>query len=124
MIRIYGRRNILSFLLKPLCIAILIFAHFGLVWLKSNVISLEYDISNLEKIKEECLKERKILFAEKANLQSFETINSSVSGDYGFVFPNRIKVIHVKRQKGPLPYKVSLERKNVVTMIEGASGSE
>jgi cell division protein FtsB len=113
MIQIERRRNRLSFLLKPLCIALLLFALFGLVWLKSNVISLEYNISSLEKKKEECLKERKILFAEKANLQSFETINSSLSGDYVFVFPNRIKVIHVKRQKGPLPYKVSLEKKQV-----------
>ncbi|MGQ9569371.1 MAG: hypothetical protein ACUVUQ_00735 [Thermodesulfovibrionales bacterium] len=113
MKHINKKRNIFFFLLKPLCIAILLFAHFGLVWLKSNVISLEYDISSLEKKKEECLKERKILFAEKANLQSFEVINSSMSEDYGFVFPDRVKVIHVKRQRGPSPYRVSMEGKNI-----------
>jgi hypothetical protein len=34
-----------------------------------------------------------------------------MNGNYGFVFPDRIKVIHVKTQKGPLPYKVSLKRR-------------
>lgn len=112
MIHINRKRNIFVFLIKPLCIALLLLSNFGLIWLKSNVISLEYDISNLEKKKEECLKEKKVLFAEKANLQSFETINSSLSEDYGFVFPNRVKVIHVKRQNVPIPYSVSMERKN------------
>lgn len=109
---IYGnrKRNIFFFLIKPLCIVLLLFLNFGLIWLKSNVISLEYNISNLEKRKEECLRERKLLFAEKANLQSFETVNSSFSEDYGFVFPNRVRVIHVKRKSVPLPYSVSMKR--------------
>jgi len=113
MIRISRSGNIMSLMLKPLCIVLLLFALFGLVWLKANVVTLEYNISDLEKKKAECLKERKILFAEKAGLQSFESIESSLSGDYGFVFPDRVKVIHVKRQKGSLPYKASLERRQV-----------
>jgi hypothetical protein len=111
MIRIRRGGNIMSLMLKPLCIVLLLFAQFGLVWLKSNVITLEYNISTLEKKNAECLKERKILFVEKAGLQSFESVESSMSGNYGFVFPDRIKVIHVKTQKGPLPYKVSLKRR-------------
>jgi hypothetical protein len=111
MTRISRNGNIMSFMLKPLCIVFLLFAQFGLVWLKSNVITLEYNISNLEKKKAECLNEKKVLFAEKAGLQSFENIESSLSGNYGFVFPDRVKVIHVKKQKGSLPYKASLDRK-------------
>lgn len=107
--RINKGGNIMSFMLKPLCIVLLFFAQFGLVWLKSNVITLEYNISNLEKKNAECLKERKLLFVEKAGLQSFENVESSLSGNYGFVFPDRVKVIHVKRQKGPVPYKISLK---------------
>ncbi|MGB9715277.1 MAG: hypothetical protein ACPL1G_02520 [Thermodesulfovibrionales bacterium] len=119
---IYGnRKRNIFFLLKPLCIVLLLIANFGLIWLKSNVISLEYNISNLEKKKEECLRERKILFAERANLQSFEVINSSLSEDYGFVFPNRVKVIHVKRQKLPQPYSVSMERNNSTDSLRGRS---
>jgi len=108
--RINRSRNIISFMLKPLCVVLLLFAQFGLVWLRSNVTSLEYNISNLEEKNTECLKERKMLFAEKASLQSFESVESSLSGNYDFVFPDRVKVIHVKRQKGSLPYNVSLKR--------------
>lgn len=110
MMRISRSGNLMSFMLKPLCIVLLLFAQFGLVWLRSNVTTLEYNISNLEKKNAECLKERKMLFAEKAGLQSFESVESSLNGNYGFVFPDRVKVIHVKRQKGSLPYNVSLKR--------------
>jgi hypothetical protein len=32
----------------------------------------------------------------------------------GFIFPDRVKVIHVKKQKGSLPHKASLEKKQLV----------
>lgn len=115
MIRIGRRRNMMSFIFKPLCIALLLFGQFSLIWLKSNVVTLEYKLSALEKKKTEYIKERRALLAEKAGLESFEKLEASLkeSYGYGFVFPDRVRVIHVKRQKGSLPYKVSLEKRQL-----------
>jgi hypothetical protein len=110
MIRTGSKGNMVFFIVKTICVVLLLFGLFGLVWLKSNVITLEYKISVLEKKKADYLKDRRILLAQKAGLQSFETLQSSFRENQGFVFPDRVRVIHVKREKGSLPYKTSLER--------------
>jgi len=114
MIYTGNRRNVVSFIIKPLLIALLLFSLFGLVWLRSHVVTLEYNLSDLEKKKIECLKERKTLLAEKANILSFGKVETSLRRNYGFVFPERVRVIHVKRQKEPLPYKASLDKKRLI----------
>jgi hypothetical protein len=110
MIRTGSKGNMVFFIIKTMCVILLLFGLFGLVWLKSNVVILEYKISVLEKKKADYLKDRKILLAQKAGLQSFETLQSSLRESQGFIFPDRVMVIHVKREKGSLTYKTSLEK--------------
>ncbi|MDH5768533.1 MAG: hypothetical protein OEZ31_06195 [Nitrospirota bacterium] len=102
------------YIIKPLLIALLLFGLFGLVWFRSHVVTLEYNLSDLEKKKIECLKERKMLLAEKANVLSFRKVEASLSKNQGFVFPDRIRVIHVKKQKESLPHKASLDKKRLI----------
>jgi hypothetical protein len=109
-----GNRIIFSFILKPLLIALLLLGVFGLVYLRSGVMRLEYSLGDLEKIKMNYLRERKMLLAEKTSLLSFERLDASLGGSQGFVFPDRVKVIHIKKQKGSLPYKASLERRRLI----------
>ncbi len=104
----------MTFILKPLCIALLLAGQFSLVWLKSNVLTLEYKIGVLEKMKAEQIKERRLLLAEKAGLQSLERLEASSMENDSFVFPDRVRVIHVKRQKGSLPHKASLGKRQLV----------
>jgi hypothetical protein len=114
MIHTNTNRNIVSFIFKPLFIVILLFGVFGLVYLRSSVLTLEYRLGDIEKKKMDCLRERKMLLAEKTSLLSFEKVEASfINSSSGFVFPDRIKVIHVKKQKGSLPYKASLESKQL-----------
>ncbi|MBI5188512.1 MAG: hypothetical protein HZA07_05520 [Nitrospirae bacterium] len=105
MIRTGSNKNMLSFIVKFLCIALLLFGVFGLVWLRSSITTLEYNLGDLEKKKMEHIKERKRLLAERASLLS------PLHLTHGFVFPDRVRVIHVKKQRGPAPYRVALERK-------------
>ena len=114
MIYTGNRRNVVSFIIKPLLIALLLFSLFGLVWLRSHVVTLEYNLSDLEKKKIACLKERKMLLAAKANILSFGKVEASLSKNHSFVFPDRIRVIHVKKQKESLPHKVSLDKKRLI----------
>ncbi len=113
MIRTSRRRNLISFLFMPLCIALLLLGMFSIVWLRSSVIKLEYKLGELEKKKEECLKVKRMLLAEKASLFSFERVESSMGKNNRFIFPDRVKVIHIEKQKEPLPYRASLQKKQV-----------
>ncbi len=115
----YG--NMVSLLYKPLCAVILLLCLFGLIWLRSGVVTVAYDLRNLEEKKMESLKERNILLAERAKLMSLEKIGASFrSGTQGNatlaagenIFSNRVRVIHVRRNATPGPYRASLTVKN------------
>lgn len=110
--------NMLSFLYKPLCVVILLSGLFGLIWLRSGVVTTAYDLRNLEEKKMESLKETKILLAERAKLMSLEKIDASfrgnVKGETRLVtgenmFSNRVRVIHIKRNSVPGTYRASLQ---------------
>ncbi len=111
MIHTGSSKNIISFICNALFIILLILGVFGLVYLRSSAMKLEYNLGDLEKTKMNYLRERKSLLAEKARLLSLEKFNVSSGETHGFIFPDRIKVIHVKRQKESLPYRASLERR-------------
>jgi hypothetical protein len=108
-----GRTNILSFIIKPLLVGLLIFGVFALVYLRSSFVKLEYSVGDLETKKTNCLRERKMLLAEKTSLLSFAKLEESPDANEGFVLPDRIKVIHVDKQNRSLPYRASLERRQL-----------
>jgi hypothetical protein len=107
MIHTESNRHII---LKILLITILLFGMFGLVYLRSSVMKLEYSIGELEKIRGDYLRERKIMLAEKTTILSFEKLETSLNKSEGFIVPDRVKVIHLKRQKGYLPYKAAFNK--------------
>ncbi len=109
--------NMLSLLYKPLCVVILLLGLFGLIWLRSSVVTIAYDLRNLEEKKMDSLKERNILLAERAKLMSIEKIEASFHGGVNEgvrlasgenMFSNRVRVIHIKRNHAPAPYRASL----------------
>lgn len=110
--------NMLSLFYKPLCVVILLSGLFGLIWLRSGVVTTAYDLRNLEEKKMESLKERKILLAERAKLMSLEKIDASFHGNVRGearlatgenMFSNRVRVIHIKRNSVPGTYRASLQ---------------
>ena len=110
--------NMLSLVYKPLCVVILLSGLFGLIWLRSGVVTIAYDLRNLEEKKMDSLKDRKLLLAERAKLMSLEKIDASfrgnVKGETRLVtgenmFSNRVRVIHIKRNSVPGTYRASLQ---------------
>jgi hypothetical protein len=97
-----------SYTIKPLFITFLLCGLFGIVWLRSNFISVEYTISELENKKADRLREAKMLMAEKASLMSMHKVERTAVRDIGLVFPDRKKVVYVKA-KNAGPQRVSLE---------------
>ncbi len=91
-----------SYIIKPLFIAFLLSSLFGIVWLRSNFISMEYAIGELENKKADRLREAKMLVAEKASLMSMPKVEKTAVRDLGLVFPDRTRVVYVKeRHQGP-----------------------
>jgi len=106
--------SMFSWAYRPFCFAIVLFGLFGLVWLRSSVTSAAYSIRELEDRRTAALKEMKTLMAERSRLMAISSIDlpshgqgekKLVSG--GYVFPDRVKVIHVTRTKDPEAYKAS-----------------
>ncbi len=118
MRRAKSNSNVLSFIVKPLCIILLLLGLFELIWLRSSIVTVTYDLRNLEVQKMEALKDMKLLLADRAKLMSIEKIGASFNADNNnfrkakynteYVFPDRVKVVHIKKGKGPEPFRVSL----------------
>jgi hypothetical protein len=105
-----------SWAYKPLCVAVILFGLFGLVWLRSGVTTAAYSIRELEDKRITALKEMKTLMAERSKLMALSSIDLPGPGQShddkklvsnGYVFPDRVKVIHVTRTKEADVYKAS-----------------
>lgn len=96
-----------SYLGIPFLWVLLFLSVFGLVWLRSSIVSLEYHIGEMEMKKAEVLKEKKALAAELAAMISIEQVENRKAD---LVFPDRQKVVYVKRDDGGIPYAASLRR--------------
>lgn len=108
------RKNRLIGMLKPVSVVLLLFSIFSIVWLRSSFVSLEYSISSLEKKKTALMRDMKMLAAERASLMSVERFervanNGAVNG--GFAFPDRVKVVHVKKANDKEPYMASFNKR-------------
>ncbi len=110
------KSSMLSWTYKPLCVALVLFGLFGLVWLRSGVTTAAYSIRDLEDKRTAALKEMKTLMAERSRLMALANIELPTQGQAqgdkklvssGYVFPDRVKVIQVTRTKGPEAYKAS-----------------
>ena len=102
------KKNWFIALLKPVSMLILLFMIFGIVWLRSSVVSLEYSLSNLEEKKSELMREKKVLAAEQANLLYIGRLQSVASNGTGFEFPDRVRVVYVNSSGKNDIYKASL----------------
>ncbi len=82
---------------------------FCLVGLRSSAISMEYDIGKLQKEKESIIRERKLLFAQKAGSFSMKNVEDAAINDLGMSLPDREKVIYVKRMQPAGPREASVK---------------
>lgn len=108
--------NMLSFLYKPLCVVIVVFGLFGIIWLRSSIVKFTYELHNLEEKRLQAHKETRMLIAKRAELMSLEQIEASFKGKTGrvyaksgYVFPQRVRVVQVKRGQRSELFNASLK---------------
>jgi hypothetical protein len=100
-----GQKNLFLRLTTPLLLVLLCVNIFGLVWLRSQITSTEYRIGQLQREKVEALKEEKFLYAKMSSMFSIQQVTTR---GLELRFPDRQKVVYVKRDKGGVPYTASL----------------
>lgn len=95
-------RGLFLYLVRPVLVLLILVGIFGLVWLRSNFVSIEYSISELEARKMELLRETKMLMAGRASALSIARVEKTAMTNLGLVFPDRRKVLYVDvRKAGP-----------------------
>jgi len=117
-----AQKSMASCLLKPLFVIILLGGVFGIVWLRSSILTMEYTISELECKKMEKLRQAKMLLAERAMLLSMQKVEKTAVRSLGLVFPDRTRVVYVKAAaQGPL--KASFEENRYRFRDESATAA-
>ena len=101
------RKNRTVSAVKGLSVILLIISIFVVVLLRSNVTSLEYRLSTLEKMKMEAQRDQKTLVAQKAGLLALTRVEKMDLSGLGFSFPERKRVVYVKGTDIKGPYKAS-----------------
>lgn len=95
---IYSRsRNVLKFYEWFLLFFLLSAGVVGIIWIRSAITALEYNIAKLEQTKLELVKERKVLLAERASLTSYGKIEEAISRKQGLHLPDR-RYVHLKKR--------------------------
>ncbi len=101
------QRSIFLRFMLPVLVVLLFASVFGLVWLRSQITSVEYRIGRMQGQKLEAMKEEKVLVARMASLLSLKQVEAR---NLELQFPDRQKVVYVRREKGGVPYTASLTR--------------
>lgn len=107
------RRSIGKLVVTPFLIALLLISVFALVFVRSQIVKLEYRLGELEKKKTLCLRERKVLFAEKTSQLSFARLEASSQSQDGFVLPDRLKVVQIGKHTRSMPSHASFKEKQL-----------
>ena len=102
--------GMLSYLLKVSACLVVVIGFFGLIWLRSSIRSVEYELGALENEHWGVLRERAQLEADRATLFSDEKIGAVAVEKLGMEFPDRTMVFYVKRDRGSIPYEAAYRR--------------
>lgn len=78
----------------PAAIAAVVFFVFGLVWMRSSIMAIEYNISAIEGSKAEAFKQKNVMEARLASMLSIQQVGSKASQ---LTFPDRQRLVYVKR---------------------------
>lgn len=107
--------DLVAFVFRSVLIGVVLIGVFGLVYLRSSIVRIEYSLGELERKKAECMRDRKLLLAEKTSLLSFARFESPEHDENGFVVPDRVKVVHIGKNTSSLPRQAALKQQHLVT---------
>lgn len=96
------------FLLRLSILLYLIAGLFSLIWLRTTIVNMEYEIGELNTQKVVLLREEKLLMAERASLYSAMKIEDIATNGLGMNLPDRENIYYVKRTREAGVYTTSI----------------
>jgi cell division protein FtsL len=103
------KRNRKRSLLKCGYVIYIVLCLFSIIWLRATVVSLEYEIGELDRMRADLKREKKLVIAKRANVHSTEKIEKVALKRLGMTLPDRGNVFLVKRTRVAGPVKASLK---------------
>jgi|GEM_PF-3355284 cell division protein FtsL len=97
----------LSIVFLSLITVILIFM---LVWLRSNLVKMEYELGQYQRLKETLLDEKRRLILEREKLTSLQNIERIAINRLHLSTTERKKVFYVKITESPKPFVTGFEK--------------
>jgi hypothetical protein len=82
---------------------------FTLIWLRTTIVNLKYELNELETQKIELVRLGKLLEVEKAKVYSVENIEHSAK-KLGMRIAKRENIVYVQEVTGAVPYRVSTKQ--------------
>ena len=83
------------------------FCLFAIVWLRTTVVNLEYELVKLDNSRTDLISEREKLVAERAKIFSMGNVEDVAINDLGMVYAERENIFFVKRVREAGPYRTS-----------------
>lgn len=103
------RKSMLLYITKPLFVLFIFCSIFAIVWLRTSLVAIEYEISALETKKTALQKETRLLIAERAEHLSFQKVKLITTKE-GLSRADRTRVLIVKRASDAQKASYSLKR--------------
>lgn len=94
---------------------------FTLIWLRTAVVGLEHNLSQMKGQKKALVNQGKLISAEMAKIYSVGMVDKVALEQLGMSHPKREKIFFVKRATGAAPYKASA--KSFSALPSTSSGS-
>lgn len=82
---------------------------FALIWFRTEVVSLEYELGELNRQKTGLIREQRLVMAKRANFYSAKNIEDTAVKVLGMKPPERENIYFVERTEGAGLYKVSMK---------------
>lgn len=95
--------------LKLSCFLYIVLCLFAMIWLRATVVNLEYEIGELDKMRADLMRARKMAVAQRANFYSTGKIENVALKRLGMTMPERQNVYYVKRRLVAGPYRASMK---------------
>lgn len=91
------------------CFVYIVLCLFSIIWLRATVVNLKYEIGELDKMRADLLRERKLVVAQRANHYSTGKIEKVALKRLGMTMPERQNVYYVNRRLVAGPYRTSMK---------------
>lgn len=92
----------LLFILPPLIV-------FSIIWVRSNVVAIEYELGKLQDKKAELIEKRQQLLAKRAEISSALRVGYVAENRLGLGYPDRTRVFYVRPSRSVRPYSARLD---------------